>query len=43
MKDPLEQQIKAEMEEISKNIDTILHRIQNLDPGAIENLPQNDE
>ena len=43
MKDPVEQQIKAEMEEISKNIDTILHRIQILDPAAIDNLPQNDE
>ena len=43
MKDPVEQQIKAEMEEISKNIETILHRIQDLDPGAIVNSPQNDD
>jgi hypothetical protein len=32
MKDPIEQGIQAELENISKNIDTILNRIKNLDP-----------
>ena len=32
MKDPVEQGIQTELEKISKNIDTILNRIKNLDP-----------
>ena len=43
MKDPEDQQIKAEMEKISKNIDKILRKINNLDPGTFEELPQIDD
>ena len=43
MKDPEEQQIRAEMEEISKNIDIILHRINILDPGTFEELLKGDD
>ena len=43
MKDPEDQQIKAEMEEISKNIDTILHRIHNLESGTFKDLTPREE
>jgi len=35
MKEPEELQIQTEMEEIAKNIDRILHKIEHLDPGKM--------
>jgi len=43
MLEPEEQQIVAEMEDISKNIDRILHKIDHLDPGRVEDVSQQDE
>jgi hypothetical protein len=36
MKDPEEQAIQAELDKIAQTIDTILYRIQNLDPAQQE-------
>jgi hypothetical protein len=36
MKDPEEQAIQAELDKIAQTIDTILYRIQNLDPAKQE-------
>jgi len=41
MKEPEELQIQAEMEEISKNIDNILHKIEHLDPGKMTDCSTN--
>jgi hypothetical protein len=41
MKDPIEQGIKAELDQIEKNIDTILSRIKNLDPVSQEEKSEN--
>jgi len=38
-----EQKIVAEMEDISKNIDRILHKIAHLDPGKTEETSQQEE
>jgi hypothetical protein len=43
MKEPEELQIQAEMEEISKNIDRILQKIEHLDPGKLDNLSQHED
>ncbi len=43
MLEPEEQQIVAEMEDISKNIDRILTKIAHLDPGKVEDASQQDE
>ena len=41
MKDPEEQNIQAELDKISKHIDTILSRIKNLDPVNREEASEN--
>jgi hypothetical protein len=43
MKDPEEQAIQAELDNISKNIDMILHRIKNLDPATGEEPSENKD
>ena len=43
MLEPEEMQIQAEMEEIEKNIDHILHKIEHLDPGKIDDSSQFEE
>ena len=43
MLEPEEQQIVAEMEDISKNIDRILNKIAHLDAGKVEDASQQDE
>ena len=43
MKEPEELQIQAEMEEISKNIDRILHKIEHLDPGKLDDSSPPEE
>lgn len=43
MKEPEELQILAEMEEIQKNIDRVLHKIEHLDPGKIEDFTPNED
>ncbi len=43
MLEPEEQQIVAEMEDISKNIDRILNKIAHLDPRKVEDSSQKDE
>jgi hypothetical protein len=43
MNDPIEQGIKAELDQIEKNIDTILSRIKNLDPVNQEEPSENKE
>ena len=43
MLEPEEQQIVAEMEDISKNIDRILNKIAQLDPGKVEDTSPQDE
>ena len=43
MKEPEEVQIQAEMEEISKNIDRILHKIEHLDPGKLDDSSPPEE
>ena len=40
MKEPEELQIQAEMEEISKNIDRFIHKIEHLDPGKMDDSSQ---
>ena len=40
MKEPEELQIQAEIEDISKNIDRILHKIEHLDPGKMDESSQ---
>ena len=42
MNDPEEQQIRADMDEIMKNIDSIIDRLNNLDPGKSEETSQNE-
>ena len=43
MNDPEEQQIRADMDEIMKNIDSILDKLNNLDPGKPAESPQNED
>jgi len=43
MIEPEERQIITEMEEISKNIDSILHKIDHLDPGKVEDSSQPED
>jgi hypothetical protein len=43
MKDPEEQAIQTELDNISKNIDRILHRIKNLDPATQEEPSENKD
>jgi hypothetical protein len=43
MKDPEDQGIQAELNKISKNIDTILNRIKNLDPVYREKTSENKD
>jgi hypothetical protein len=43
MLEPEEQKIVAEMEDISKNIDRILHKIAHLDPSKTKDTSQQEK
>ena len=43
MQDPEEKKISADMEEIIKNIDSIIDRINHHDPGKAEETEQNED
>ena len=42
MNDPEELQIRADMDEIVKNIDSIIDKLNNMDPGKPEETTQNE-
>ena len=43
MQDPEEKKISADMEEIIKNIDSIIERINHQDPGKAEEMQHNED
>ena len=43
MQDPEELKISADMEEIIKNIDSIIERINHHDPGKAEEIGRNED
>jgi len=43
MQDPEEKKISADMEEIIKNIDSIVEKINHQDPGKAEEVQQNED
>ena len=43
MQDPEEKKISADMEEIIKNIDSIIDKINHHDPGKAEEVQSNDD